>query len=62
MIEISISSELAAKHPRFMAECGERDQRVEVFEPTAPSGETNMAAVTETDTSSETRKTVRTAR
>jgi hypothetical protein len=32
MIEISISSEMAAEHSRFMAECAERGHRVEVFE------------------------------
>ena len=31
MLEISISSEMAAEHPRFMAECLERGHRVEVF-------------------------------
>ena len=31
MLEISISSEMAAEHPRFMAECSERGHRVEVF-------------------------------
>ncbi len=32
MIEISVSSEMAAEHSRFMAECAERGHRVEVFE------------------------------
>ena len=32
MIEISISSELAGEHSRFMAECAGRGHRVEVFE------------------------------
>ena len=32
MIEISISSELAGEHPRFMAECAGRGHRAEVFE------------------------------
>jgi len=32
MIEISISSELAAEHPRFMAGCAERGHQVNVFE------------------------------
>ncbi len=31
MIEISISSELAAAHPGFMAGCAERGHRMEVF-------------------------------
>ena len=31
MIEISIRSELAADHPRFMAECLERGRHVTVF-------------------------------
>ena len=31
MIEIAISSELAAEHPRFMAGCAERGHQVEVF-------------------------------
>ena len=38
MIEISISSELAADHPEFMAGCAERGQQVQVFE-NARSGE-----------------------
>ena len=32
MIEISISSEVADEHPRFMAECADRGHRVEVFD------------------------------
>ena len=32
MIEISISTELAAEHPRFMTECGGPGHRVEVFD------------------------------
>ena len=32
MLQISISSELAAEHPRFMAECAGRGHTVEVFE------------------------------
>jgi hypothetical protein len=32
MIAISISSELAGEHPRFMAECAERGHRIEVFD------------------------------
>ena len=31
MIEISISSALAAEHPEFMAGCAERGHHVEVF-------------------------------
>jgi hypothetical protein len=31
MIKISISNELAAGHPEFMAGCAERGHRVEVF-------------------------------
>jgi hypothetical protein len=31
MIKISISNELAAEHPEFMAGCAERGHRVEVF-------------------------------
>ena len=31
MLEISISSEMAAEHPRFMAECAARGRTVEVF-------------------------------
>ena len=40
MLEISISSEMAAEHPRFMAECLERGHRVEVF---APCAETRVS-------------------
>jgi hypothetical protein len=32
VIEISISSELAAEHPRFMAECLQRGLRLDVFD------------------------------
>jgi hypothetical protein len=32
VLKISISSELADAHPRFMAGCAERGHRVEVFE------------------------------
>jgi hypothetical protein len=38
MIEISISRELAAKHPGFIAGCAERGHQVEVFDD-ARSGE-----------------------
>jgi len=38
MIEISISRELAADHPGFMAGCAERGHQVEVFND-ARSGE-----------------------
>ncbi len=38
MIEISISRELAAEHPGFMAGCAERGHEVEVFDD-ARSGE-----------------------
>jgi hypothetical protein len=38
MIEITISSELAADHPEFMAGCAERGHQVEVFDD-AQSGE-----------------------
>jgi hypothetical protein len=31
MIEISVSRELAAEHPGFLAGCAERGHRVEVF-------------------------------
>ena len=33
MLNISISSELAAEHSRFINECAERGHRVQVFEP-----------------------------
>ena len=36
MIEISISRELAAKHPGFMAGCAERGHQVEVFDSDEP--------------------------
>jgi len=32
MLQIRISSALAAEHPEFMAECAERGRTVEVFE------------------------------
>ena len=35
MIEISISRELAAEHPGFMAGCAERGHQVEVFDDAA---------------------------
>jgi hypothetical protein len=49
MIEIAISSELAAEHPRFMTECLERDRQVEVFESSA--GASERAAVAEPEAS-----------
>lgn len=50
MIEISISSELAAEHPRFVAECLERGHRIEVFE--SSGGASERAAVATTEASS----------
>ena len=49
MIEIAISGELAAEHPRFMTECLERGHQVEVFESSARVSE--RAAVAETEAS-----------
>ena len=37
MIEISISRELAAEHPGFMAGCAERGHAVSVFDSDAPA-------------------------
>jgi hypothetical protein len=39
MIEIAISSELAAEHPRFVTACVERGHQVEVFESSAAVSE-----------------------
>jgi hypothetical protein len=39
MIEISVSRELAAAHPRFMAGCADRGLRVEVFGGAERNGE-----------------------
>ena len=36
MIQISISRELAAAHPRFMATCAQRGHAVNVFHSVAP--------------------------
>jgi hypothetical protein len=49
MIEIAISSELAAEHPRFMSACLERGHQIEVFESSAAGPE--RAAVAEPEAS-----------
>ena len=40
MIEIAISSELAAEHPAFMTGCAERGHQVDVFDTGAPGDPT----------------------
>ena len=52
MLQISISSTLANEHPRFMAECAERDRQVEVFDH-ARSGEEMNAMPVATPSNSE---------
>jgi len=49
MIEIAISSELAAEHSRFVTACLDRGHQVEVFESSA--GVSERAAVAETEAS-----------
>jgi hypothetical protein len=49
MLEISISSEMAAEHPRFMAECVERGHRVEVFGSCAETRESGGGQTTSVD-------------
>ena len=44
MLQISISSDLAAEHPRFMAECAERGRAVEVFDATGAAEEVKVAS------------------
>jgi hypothetical protein len=39
MLQISISSELAAEHPRFVAECAGRGHTIEVVGPDAENGQ-----------------------
>jgi hypothetical protein len=39
MLQISISSELAAEHPRFVAECAGRGHTIEVFGPHAENSQ-----------------------
>ena len=43
MLKISISSELAAEHPRFMAGCAADGREVQVFGATEPETKTNRA-------------------
>ena len=43
MLNISISSELADAHPRFMVGCSERGHRVEVLENSQSVGEEGRA-------------------
>jgi hypothetical protein len=49
MLEISISSEMAAEHPRFVAECLERGHRVEVFASCAETHESGGGPTTSVD-------------
>ena len=49
MLQISISSEIAAEHPRFMAECSERGRRVEVFASCAETRESGGGPRTSVD-------------
>ena len=49
MLEISISNEMAAEHPRFMAECVERGHRVEVFASCAATRESGGGPRTSVD-------------
>lgn len=53
MLEISISSEMAAEHPRFMAECVERGHRVEVFASCAETGGSGGGPRTSADVAGE---------
>ena len=53
MLEISISSEMAAEHPRFMAECLERGHRVEVFASCAETRESGGGPTTSVDVAAE---------
>ena len=46
MIEISISRELAAKHPGFIAGCAERGHQVEVFDDARSGGATPRTSFT----------------
>ena len=45
MVEISISSELAAAHPVFMAGCAECGHQVEVFENAGTGAEAREVSV-----------------
>ena len=49
MIEISISRELAAEHPGFMAGCAERGHQVEVFGTTHERPESDAAETRDPD-------------
>ena len=49
MIEIAISSELAAAHPNFVAGCARRGLRVEVFADSGERGESPGAPTPDAD-------------
>jgi len=53
MLEISISSEMAAEHPSFMAECLERGHRVEVLASCAETRESGGGPTTSVDMAAE---------
>ena len=52
MIEISISRELAAAHPGFMASCAQRGHAVSVFGSVAPEARPHEIAGVATDLAS----------
>ena len=49
MIEISISRELAAEHPGFMAGCAKRNHQVRVFGTTHERPESDAAETRDSD-------------